>query len=117
VGEVSDIEELLRKAKRHATLIAWVKVGIVSLCTLVGSAFGAGMTASKYLDQLMTKDQGAKLFEGQQMQLTGFGTKLQLVTDRVATTERTDVYQDKEQDKLRKDLTDLQLRAGALVRR
>ncbi len=116
MGEISDIEELLRKAKRHATLIAWIKVGIVSLCTLIGSAFGAGMTASKYLDQLMTKDQGQKLLLGQQTQLESMGSTIRLVTDRVAATEQNDRFQDKREDDLRTDLRELQSRSGTLVR-
>ncbi len=64
MSDISDIEDLLRKARKHAARLMWAKTAIVGACALFGSCVGAAKSAvalSILVRQVATKDDIASL--------------------------------------------------------
>jgi hypothetical protein len=110
MGDVSDIEVLLKAAKRHAALVSWGKAGLIAGLSAIGAFFGAGWTARGYLEQLATKDSMASLMAGQKTVTDSLETHVSRLDERAALCEEHDRSQDKTADRLHSDLQEVQNR-------
>ncbi len=107
---MSDIEVLLKAAKRHAALVSWGKAGLIAALSAIGAFFGAGWTARGYLEQLATKEQMTALSNGQKAQIEDVEGKATALDKRMSLVEEHDKSQDKTADGLRSDLKEVQSR-------
>jgi len=90
MSDVSDIEELLGKAKRHAARLAWMKTGLVCASTFIGAVVGAGKSAvalGEIVRNIATKEDVAAIAAGQQRQLEDLQMGQRECFDRLASVE------------------------------
>lgn len=88
MGEPSDIEALLRghfETEKKRRRVGWMKMASVLISTFAG----AGWTARGYLNQIATKEDVAKLLNGQQEQIRGLLDTQRVHADRMIVVENT----------------------------
>lgn len=87
--DISDIEDLLEKAKKHATRMAWVKTAMVCGATMLGTAFGAGIVSGRYLGKILNgQDEMLRLVRGQDAKIKDVQDQMKTVDSRVAVNEK-----------------------------
>lgn len=89
VGDVSDIEDLLDKAKKRAARIGWIKTAMVCGATMLGTAFGSGVVAGKYLNRILNgQEEMLRLIRGQDDKISGQQDAIRVIGERVAANDK-----------------------------
>lgn len=88
MSDVSDIEELLLKATKHAKRAGMIKTAIVCAGAFAGSAFGVGVASGKYLAQILDgQDRVLRLVQGQDEKIKDLQTADRLFASRLNAVE------------------------------